>query len=53
MQAREIYKRQFKIFKKNPASESAKAFFLVEYLKAIKAMKENHIQKAPFVLMGN
>ena len=43
MQAREIYKRQFKIFRKNPASESAKAFFQVEYLKAIKAMTENNI----------
>lgn len=43
MQACEIYKRQFKIFRKNPASDSAKAFFNIEFSKAIKAMKENHI----------
>lgn len=53
MQESEIYKRQFKIFRKNPANESARAFFQVEYSKAIKAMKENHILKATFVLMEN
>ena len=29
--------------RENPASDSAKAFFNIEFSKAIKAMKENHI----------